>query len=120
MYPAPPTGTISTQAAQQELSAAYNGWKRGRSAVKNSPHGCSVISRQTYNTLKNSWSTPCRPGYSMGPNTSNQAASQVEENKDGIKKWMTSSVSGAGGTVDFHAMYQGQSYSGFLHHFKVV
>jgi len=123
MFPAPaPVGPviIPRHQAEQLLSASYKTWKTGTDAVKNSPQGCPIISRDTLNYLKTHWPTPSVDGKPLGPNSSRQSASTVNANSENIKKWMTGSVSGAGGTVDFHALWMSNTSIGFLFHFQVV
>ena len=103
---------LTNQQASQELyTQNYKPWTTQYGRVSNAPNGCSQISIQTANYLRNTWV----PGSSQ--NTWNQSMRTGYTTNDGITRWVTRSVSGGSEVVDFHAYWSGVT---FLWHFRLV
>lgn len=102
---------LTSQQASQELFDNYKNWSMGYQRVSNAPTGASQITRKTANTLKNQWT----PGAKS--NSWNQSSTTGYTTNDGVRRWVTLSVSGGGSVVDFHALWKNVS---FLWHFKIV
>lgn len=102
---------LSTQQAQQELFGAYSVWKTGYKHKSNAPRGCSVISAQTANTLKRQWILESTNSWSQTMQTGKKVSGD-------IIRWVSGSISGQSGTVDFHAFWRPQKVR-FVWHFRV-
>lgn len=104
---------VNNQQADQELFGNFNIWTQANPAkdISNSPSACNQISQDTANNLRNKWNPNSKP------NTWDQSSSTAYIDKSNIKRWVSRSVSGGPGVVDFHALWQGYK---FLWHFEIV
>ncbi|HEU5219126.1 MAG TPA: hypothetical protein VFU23_10735 [Gemmatimonadales bacterium] len=104
---------IDFEKASKELfTDNYKEWENGNgpSRRSNSPNGCSEILQSTANTLRRQWMP--------GVNTNSWSKDKKWESpKTGIQRWVSGSLSGDTGVVDFHALATGAT---FLWHFKIV